>query len=329
MRLLFSRIINSSLVFPYQLYLRTKIIGLAGVLIFKLRLKFPRPDLSDEKSNSRLKIKLTDTKRLRDIYLNMDQLPTIRTGLQALGVDSVFDTFSRNVSQINSKYTHPLQRPAFYIPGVPAQTFYDPAQFEWANPLEQAFPVIKGELLNLLNKPQQSFNTYRNEYGVLVPGWNTFLFYFFGEKWEENCALCPETTRILESLPRFEKELTMFSAMNPHSVISPHHGPMNGAIRALLPLVVPGKCGIKAGEDERPLVEGKLLTFDDSFRHQAWNKSDEIRIVLFLNFWHPCFSEQEIAVLEEFRNAYQSLPQIAQIANYHRESKNSDIVLDH
>ena len=41
-------------------------------------------------------------------------------------------------------------------------------------------------------------------------GWNTFNFFFYGKKFEENCERCPETTRDLESLPRFEKARSSF-----------------------------------------------------------------------------------------------------------------------
>ena len=100
----------------------------------------------------------------------------------------------------------------------------------------------------------------------------------------------------------------MFSALNPHARIPPHTGPMNGIIRAHLPLLVPRGCYIRVGPDERTWEEGKLLVFDDSFEHEVWNHSDQVRIVLFLNFWHPCFDAAEIPVLERFRTAYEKSP---------------------
>jgi len=40
----------------------------------------------------------------------------------------------------------------------------------------------------------------------------------------------------------------------------------------------------------------------------VFNHSDAVRIVLFMNFWHPCFSNREIEVLEKFRGAYERGP---------------------
>ena len=73
-------------------------------------------------------------------------------------------------------------------------------------------------------------------------------------------------------------------------------------------MVVPQGCYIRVGPDERTWEEGKMLVFDDSFEHEVWNHSDYVRIVLFLNFWHPCFADQEIPVLERFRTAYERGP---------------------
>ena len=52
----------------------------------------------------------------------------------------------------------------------------------------------------------------------------------------------------------------------------------------------------------------KVLVFDDSYVHEVWNHSPHVRIVLFMNFWHPCFAAEEIPVLERFRAAYERSP---------------------
>jgi len=100
----------------------------------------------------------------------------------------------------------------------------------------------------------------------------------------------------------------MFSALNPGSHIPPHTGPMNGIIRGHLALVAPEGCYIRVGNDQRTWQEGKVLVFDDSFEHEVWNHSRGVRIVLFMNFWHPCLSPEEIGVLEKFRRAYEKSP---------------------
>ena len=41
------------------------------------------------------------------------------------------------------------------------------------------------------------------------------------------------------------------------------------------------------GEEIRHWSEGKAMIFDDSFPHEAWNETDEIRVVLFLDIVRP------------------------------------------
>lgn len=277
---------------------------------------------------SRKAVKLEHLRALRDAFVEVDALPTIETGKRALGIDTMFDLAyggspGRRFGQ--GEYSHPLQNPPFFLPGVPARAFYEPSEFEWAAPLEEAFPVIKKELLAVLEEDGVGFKSYVSEYSGVQLGWNTYNLFFFGKKFEDNCARCPETTALLESLPRFERDHIMFSALNPHAAIAPHYGPMNGILRAHLPLVVPDGCYIKVGEEERAWKEGELMVFDDSFLHQVWNHSDHLRIVLFMNFWHPCFQPEEIPVLERFRTAYEKHPTAQQHAHNQEKKRSHNI----
>ncbi len=304
-------------IFPYSRFLADRSSGFLLYWRHKLNL-LPKGSVPLKFIENLRAIKLDHTRQLRDAFERVDVLPTIKKGKQALGIQSIFEIHPRRRFR-PSEYTHPLQNPPFFLPGVPAKTFYPTEDLEWVEPLEAAFPIIRQELLDLINDNGAGFSTYANEYMSLETGWNTFNFFFFGNKFEENCQRCPKTTALLESLPRFEKDHIMFSALNPHAYIPPHYGPMNGILRAHLPLIVPEGCYIKVGEDERPWQEGKVMVFDDSFLHQVWNHSDSLRIVLFLNFWHPCFSAEEIPVLEGFRSAYELSPLAQQHA--HNQAK--------
>jgi aspartyl/asparaginyl beta-hydroxylase (cupin superfamily) len=257
--------------------------------------------------------------QLRDVCVEMDALPTIRKGEAALGLGSMFDLSTRAVHRIPSPYTHQMQYPPYVIPGVPARPFYEASEFEWAQVLEREYPTIKSELVQVLGESGAGFKGYMSEANYRHQGWNTFNFFFGGKKFEENCERCPETTRILESLPRFEKDHIMFSSLNPHAKIPRHTGPMNGILRGHLGMVVPQGCYIRVGPEERTWEEGKMLVFDDSFEHEVWNHSDFVRIVLFMNFWHPCFADQEIPVLERFRAAYEQTP----LSRVHKQNQDA------
>ena len=300
-------VLNGPALFPYVNWFRYRRTGyfwkaLRGLGL--IRKDAIAPEVIEAHCNTSLP-KMTE---LRDVMLELDRMPTGAAGLQAMNVTSVFDFAKKGPHYIKSPYSHPMQAPPYFIPGVPARTFYDPSEFEWSQTLVDAYPIIKQELHDVLSHDGKGFKSYMSEHNQRLTGWNTFNFFFHGKKAEENCARCPRTTEILESLPRFERDHIMFSALNPHAAIPPHYGPINGIIRAHLGLVVPRGCYIKVGPDEHTWEEGKLLLFDDSFLHQVWNHSDEVRIVLFMNFWHPCFRQEEIPILERYRRAYEATP---------------------
>ncbi len=70
-------------------------------------------------------------------------------------------------------------------------------------------------------------------------------------------------------------------------------------LRCHLPLIVPDseKCAIRVGEETHHWQEGKLVIFDDSFEHEAWNKSDARRVVLMFDIPNPLwgYSAEEIS----------------------------------
>jgi aspartyl/asparaginyl beta-hydroxylase (cupin superfamily) len=290
--------------FPYAICFRYRAAGLLWAGLRRLGVRVPAPEVVSACRS----VTLRETRELRDAMREVDGLPTVEKGKAALQLRSVFEIPSRRVHRIPSPFTDPLQYPPHFLPGVPARTFYDPAEFEWVRPLEEAFPVIRAELLRVLEEDGMGFQAYLSEGEQRLAGWNTFNFWFYGRKFEENCARCPRTTEVLEALPRFEKDHIMFSALNPHAHIPPHTGPMNGIIRGHLALLAPEGCYIRVGRDERTWREGEVLVFDDSFEHEVWNHSERLRVVLFMNFWHPCLAGEEVAVLERFRRAYEQGP---------------------
>jgi aspartyl/asparaginyl beta-hydroxylase (cupin superfamily) len=79
----------------------------------------------------------------------------------------------------------------------------------------------------------------------------------------------------------------MFSLLKAGARIEPHTGMFNTRLVCHLPLIVPPKCSFRVGNEVREWREGKLFIFDDTIEHEAWNDSDELRVVLILDLWPP------------------------------------------
>lgn len=172
------------------------------------------------------------------------------------------------------------------------QTFFAPSIFNWIPLLEQNWRTIRQELEQVLQYKEALPNFEELvEYDADLTKdtqWKMFAFYAYGIKAEKNCDRCPETTRLIEQIPGLKT--AFFSILLPHQRIPPHRGPYNGVLRYHLGLMVPkakDQCGIRVGKDIRHWQEGQSLVFDDSFEHTAWNDTDSVRVVLFLDVVRP------------------------------------------
>ncbi|NJL82670.1 MAG: aspartyl/asparaginyl beta-hydroxylase domain-containing protein [Chloroflexaceae bacterium] len=170
--------------------------------------------------------------------------------------------------------------------------FFEAEQFPWVAEFERHWQIIRQELDRLLEygdrlpnfqdiSPDQVAITNDNR-------WKTYFLYAYGVKVPENCQRCPETTRLLALIPGMKT--AMFSILSGGKHIPEHRGPYKGVLRYHLALKVPGPagaCRIRVRDEIRPWQEGKSLIFDDSYVHEAWNDSDETRVVLFVDVVRP------------------------------------------
>ena len=200
-----------------------------------------------------------------------------------------------------------VQRPSYYhFPELPQVQFFDRAQFPWLDRVEAATNDIREELLAILEEstafkpyvevdPRRPHNPDNRMAGN--PEWSAFYLWKNGAPIAENVSRCPKTMDALSEvpLPRIpgRSPSILFSMMKPGAHIPPHNGFVNTRMICHLPLIVPGGCYFRVGNAEREWVEGKAWAFDDTFEHEAWNRSDRTRVVLLFEAWRPELSEEE------------------------------------
>ena len=132
--------------------------------------------------------------------------------------------------------------------------------------------------------------------------WNVCYLFLHGIDFSSNRQFFPTITRLIESIPGGHYHHALLSAMAPNTHILPHHGPTNRKLRCQLPIVVPGGVDVdsgsylRVGSEKVALEEGRMIIFDDSFEHEAWNDASSPRIVLIFDIWHPDFSNEEVRV---------------------------------
>jgi aspartyl/asparaginyl beta-hydroxylase (cupin superfamily) len=89
----------------------------------------------------------------------------------------------------------------------------------------------------------------------------------------------------------------MFSLLKPRTRIPPHTGVTNVRLVTHVPLIIPADCGFRVGNDTRQWVPGTAWVFDDTIEHEAWNLSDQLRVVLIFDVWHPHLTSPERAMV--------------------------------
>ena len=136
-----------------------------------------------------------------------------------------------------------------------------------------------------------------------VPSWEAFFFYRRGERYTEHHLRCPITSQVLDSIDlcKIESEAPeiCFSVLKPGTEILPHHGVTNLRLVLHLPLLVPPNCALNVfGGGEHHWQEGKTVLFDDTYRHEAWNRSSQSRVILLMDCWNPYLTLPERDALQ-------------------------------
>lgn len=215
----------------------------------------------------------------------------------------------------------PRQQPTFFfVPGLPTAAFLARDLFPWIEAMEAHAPKIRAELQQVLPHAQGRERVFGSDELEAVnlrgldapPSWNGYYFDRHGDPRRDNRLACPVTASALDVVPlcriREHAPETLFSVFTPGTHLLPHRGVTNARLVAHLPLLVPPDCALNVGGEEHRWREGRIVVFDDTFEHEAWNRSDQIRVVLIFDVWNPHLTEVErkatsdlIAAMGDFR----------------------------
>jgi aspartyl/asparaginyl beta-hydroxylase (cupin superfamily) len=200
----------------------------------------------------------------------------------------------------------------YFYPDLPYVQFADPSDFHWRKPLEAAFSDMRREALDLLGnaadfKPYIATNTARPQgdvHGLINnPDWSTYHLFENGRPVADHIARCPIIFKtVMDHVPLCmigpRAPSIMLSLLRPHAKIPPHTGMLNCRYICHLPLVIPPDCGFRVGEETREWHEGEMIVFDDTVEHEAWNNSDQNRLVLIFDIWRPELGADEQSMVQ-------------------------------
>ncbi len=175
---------------------------------------------------------------------------------------------------------------------IPDQPVMDPSVFPWVAMLEENFPVIRKELDKVMEFRElipKVYDVQRDQYRISSDDkWKVFMLFGWGYVSKTGEWMCPETARIVKRIPGLRS--AFFSILDPGAHIPDHRGHVKGLLRGQLAIRVPKegeKCFLRVEDQVCHWQEGKLLVFDDTYRHEVQNNTAEERIVLLLHFDRP------------------------------------------
>jgi aspartyl/asparaginyl beta-hydroxylase (cupin superfamily) len=212
------------------------------------------------------------------------------------------------------------QKPtSFFYPGLPSIEFYPREEFPWLTAVEAATPSIHAELISVMADDALAarFGPYvdyppglpLDQWAELnqSPRWSAFFLFKDGESVPGNADRCPATMAALARAPQPEvirrSPAAMFSVLQPKTRIPPHTGVSNTRLVVHLPLILPGDCRFRVGNETRTWRPGEAWVFDDTIEHEAWNDSDRPRTILIFDIWSPFLSQVERELIAQVTDA--------------------------
>lgn len=243
--------------------------------------------------------------RRREIYFGSYEFLRAQHGAAAL--ERVDRALSAHLREWDGRPIDPRQKPRFfYLPDLPSSPYLDPDSQPWAPALRNAYPGVRNEAIDLLQDSEgfEDFVRLRkgdrmdNYLGGGRASWEAYFFFRHGKRFDAHHECCPVTSTALTSIELCDianhAPEICFSLLAPGTHILPHYGVTNARVVMHLPLVVPPDCALNViGAGEHAWREGKLMMFDDTFQHEAWNRSTTPRLILLMDCWNPSLTTIE------------------------------------
>ncbi len=148
------------------------------------------------------------------------------------------------------------------------------------NVLQSNYEAIKNEFNSVAS---EDLYTEWPQKSIYNQGWNVFGLRFQAIDLPEAHEMCPVISGLISRYDDLIDTLG-FSVLNPGTVIHPHKGITDTVLRCHMGISVPeGDCAIRVGDEIYKWQNGVAFVFDDTLEHEAWNKTDQKRIVMLMD----------------------------------------------
>lgn len=173
---------------------------------------------------------------------------------------------------------------------LPNTPFLNCDDIEGLSLLQQNWETIRDEAVALSKKGAIKKSETLDDAGFnsfFKFGWTRFYLKWYGDTLPSAQRDCPKTVELLSQVP--EVKAAMFAKLPAGGLLTPHRDPFPGSLRYHLGLSTPNSddCYILVDGCKHAWRDGVDVLFDETFIHEAYNKTDQDRIILFCDVRRP------------------------------------------
>ena len=199
------------------------------------------------------------------------------------------DKFTRKLTD-HSNFLAPINCLFYFFSKDTQSAYIDVNKFPELKILQDNWEMIRDEAIHLNDSAQIKASADLDDLGFnsfFRTGWKRVYLKWYGANLKSAEQLCPKTVALINTLPNVKG--AMFTMLPPGARLGKHRDPYAGSLRYHLGLVTPNNddCYISVDGQKYSWRDGEAVMFDETFIHYAENKTDNNRIILFLDVKRP------------------------------------------
>jgi beta-hydroxylase len=197
--------------------------------------------------------------------------------------------FTRQLTD-HSTFLAPINCVLYLFSAVPNRPFPPRERLVELDTLRANWRVFRDEGRVLLEAGHIKGSDRHNDLGFnsfFRKGWTRFYLKWYDDPLPSARALCPRSVEILKSVPSVHG--AMFAVLPPGGKLMAHRDPFAGSLRYHLGLITPNddRCRIYVDGNVYSWRDGQDVVFDETFIHNAFNDTDQHRLILFCDVERP------------------------------------------
>ncbi len=190
----------------------------------------------------------------------------------------------------HSTFMAPINSFIYFFSGVPNTPYLDKNLFPELKIFRDNWEVIREEARQLIDDGHVRISTKNDDIGFNTfyrRGWKRFYIKWYDDFFPSAQVLCPKTIELIKQVPSINA--AMFTLLPAGSRLGLHRDPYAGSLRYHLGIITPNsqKCCIYVDGIPHAWYDGQDVLFDETFLHEAENKSDQDRLIFFCDVVRP------------------------------------------